>query len=237
MIQMTRWLQRYYALTFVIALLTPLWLSVFHHANVSVATELHDALIWSAIRFRFWYATRTLKRYNVRGSWRGPTAQELKLYTRVLLGALLVDFASKAFFFRYDRPQPVEIFKNFGLHSVFHQTAFEPFHFYLSLYFLYLFLLGPLFFRFTNKALDRAWLISCPFALGGAMALFSERLMFGGVHDSFYFSGPLMWLCPTCASSYYQSYAWTPADFFVHASFIPVIILAASYLVPVQRQN
>jgi lipoprotein signal peptidase len=237
MIQMTLWLERYYALSLVLALLTPLWLSVFLHTNPSDATELHDALVWSAILFSLWYATRTLKRYNVRGSWRSPTAQELKLYTRLLLGALLVDFASKAFFFRYDRPQPVEIFKNFGLHSVFHQSAFEPFHFYLSLYFLYLFLLGPLFFRFTNKALDRAWLISCPLALGGAMALFAERLMFGGVHDSFYFAGPLMWLCPTCASTYYKSYAWTPADFFVHALFTPVIILAASYLVPVRRQH
>lgn len=237
MIQMTLWFERYYALSLVLALLTPLWLSVVLHANSSVATELHDALVWSAILFCLWYATRTLKRYNVRGTWRSPTAQELKLYVRVLLGALSVDFGSKAFFFRYDRPQPVEIFKNFGFHSVFHRGEFEPFHVYLSLYFFYLFLIGPLFFRFTNRALDRAWLISGPFAFGGAMALFAERLMFGGVHDSFYFSGPLMWLCPTCASSYFQSYAWTPADFFVHASIMPIIILAASYLVPSQRQH
>jgi len=234
---MTLWLERYYAFSLVLALLTPLWLSVFLHANPSVATELHDAWVWSALLFSLWYATRTLKRYNVRGNWRGPTAQELKLYTRVFLGALLVDFGSKAFFFRYDQPQPVEIFKNFGFHSVFHQGEFEPVHVYLSLYFFYLFLLGPLFFRFTNRVLDRAWLISGSFAFGGAVALFAERLMFGGVHDSFYFSGPLMWLCPTCASSYFQSYAWTPADFFVHASIMPIIIVAASYLVPAQRQH
>lgn len=237
MIQLTLLLERYYALTFVVALLAPLWLAVFRHANPPVATELNDALVWSAILFGFWYATRTLTRYGVRGSWRSPTRKEIKLYFRVLLGVLLVDFGSKAFFFRYDRPHPVEIFKNFGLHSVFHETAFEPFHFYLSLYFLYLFLLGPLFFRFSNKTLDRVWLISSPLALGGAVALFSERLMFSGVHDSFYFAGPLMSLCPTCASPYYSLYVWTPADFFVHATIMPVIILVVSYLVPARRHE
>ena len=237
MVQTVRWLDRYYALGFIIALLAPLWLAVFQGSALSSATELNDASIWSTILFCFWLATRTLTRYGVRGTWRKPTGQEIKLYTRILLSVLLIDFGSKAFFFRYDRPQPVEIFKNFGLHSVFHEGTFEPFHFYLSLYFFYLFLIGPLFFRFANKSLDRAWLVTCSFALGGAMALFSERLMFGGVHDSFYFSGPLTWLCPTCASSYFQSYAWTPADFFVHASIMPIIILAASYLVPAQRPH
>jgi hypothetical protein len=86
-----------------------------------------------------------------------------------------------------------------------------------------------MFFRFHNRRLDRIWVISSTFALGGAIALFGERFMFGGVHNSFYLAGPLMWLCPPCASPYFASYAWTPADFFVHAAFAPIFILIASY--------
>jgi len=65
--------------------------------------------------------------------------------------------------------------------------------------------------------------------LGGALALTVERLIFGGVHNSFYFAGPLMWLCPPCASPAFSSYAWTPADFYVHAAIFPIIILMLSY--------
>jgi hypothetical protein len=229
---MVAFLGRYYALTLLSALLAPMWLRV----NVSVgpqhASALYDASVWSGILFTVWTGMRVIPRYNIRGTWRSPTKGEASLYARLLLAVLLVDFGSKAFLFRWDRPQQVEIFKNFGLHSVFHVTGFETFHFYLLLYFLYLFLLGPLFFRFSNKNLDRVWLVSCPFALGGALALSSERLLFGGVHNSFYFAGPLMWLCPTCASPYFSSYAWTPADFFVHAAILPFFILIASYLTP-----
>ncbi len=101
--------------------------------------------------------------------------------------------------------------------------------------FTYLFFIGAMFFRFHNQRLDRIWVISSTFALGGAIALFGERFMFGGVHNSFYLAGPLMWLCPPCASPYFASYAWTPADFFVHAAFAPIFILIASYFTPPVR--
>ena len=61
--------------------------------------------------------------------------------------------------------------------------------------------------------------------------------MFGGVQNSFYFAGPLMWLCPPCASPYFASYAWTPADFFVHAVIMPLLILFASYLIPLRAST
>jgi hypothetical protein len=87
-----------------------------------------------------------------------------------------------------------------------------------------------LFFRFSNARVDRVWIVSCTFALGGAIALFGERFVFGGVHNSFYVAGPLMWICPPCASPRFSSYAWTPADLFVHAAFMPPVILLASYV-------
>jgi hypothetical protein len=102
----------------------------------------------------------------------------------------------------------------------------------LLVYFLYLFLLGTLFFRFSNKHLDRIWFVSGTFALGSAIALFGARLLFGGVYNSLYFAGPLMWICPPCASPRFSSYAWTPADLFVLAAFLPVIVLFISYFVP-----
>ena len=231
---MAAFLDRYYALMLALALPAPLWLGAILNPGPLGLSALNDAIVWSGILLAGWLLVRSIPRYSVRGAWRSPTTRKFRLYTRIVLAVLIVDFGSKALFFRWDRPQMIEIFKNFGLHSVFHVSEFEFFHVCLLLYFAYLYLLGPLFFRFTNATFDRIWLVSCSFALGGAVALFSERLLFGGVHNSFYFAGPLMWLCPPCASPRFMSYAWTPADFFVHAAFMPIFILIASYFVPAQ---
>src|SRR4030095_2052949 len=229
---MIEYLNRYYALCLVFALVLPLWLLAAPGGQA-----LRDAAIWTAILLGCWLLITKRRGFQVRGSWRMPTETEQSLYVRLLLGVLLIDIGSKVFFFRYDRPYQVEVFKYFGLHSVFHPTEFEPFHLILSLYFTYIFVLGALFFRFSNKHLDRVWFVSCTFALGGAIALFGERILFGGVHNSFYFAGPLMWICPTCASPYFKSYAWPPADLFVHAAFLPLIVLLVSYLVPARDRS
>jgi signal peptidase (SPase) II len=226
---MIRILNRYYAVGLVSALVAPLWLGAA--LGKSDPGQMKDALIWTAIFVGCGLLITKNPGYHVRGGWRNPTPAEAKFYMRLLLGVLLVDFGSKALFFSSDRPYQIEVMKNFGLQSVFHATEFETIHFVLMLYFLYVFVFGALFFRFSSKSLDRLWLISSTFALGGAIALFGERLMFGGVHDSFYLAGPLMWFCPPCASPYFASYAWTPADFFVHATIAPVFILIASYFV------
>jgi lipoprotein signal peptidase len=231
---MIAYLNRYYAFGLIVTLLAPLWLLTMTSEATSASASLRDALIWSTVLCGCWLLITKRRGFGVRGSWRGPTKEETNLYFRLLIGVLLLDFGSKAIFFRWDRPDKVEVFKNFGLHSVFHVTAFESFHLMLFLYFFYVFLLGALFFRFSIKLLDRLWLVSCAFALGGAIALFSERLMFGGVHNSFFFAGPLMWICPPCASPRFASYAWTPADLFVHAALMPLIILLVSYLVPLR---
>lgn len=223
-------LRRYYGLVWVLALAAPLWLNAAGNGADFGAAK--DALIWTGVLLGCWLLTARHPAFRIRGLWRKPTPAEIRFYLRCLIGVLLIDFGSKALFFRWDRTYQVEVFKNFGLHSVFHETAFEAFHVILLVYFSYLFLLGALYFRFSSKFLDRLWLMSSTFALGGALALFGERFMFGGVHNSFYFAGPLMWLCPPCASPRFASYTWTPADFFVHAAFAPLIILIASYLVP-----
>jgi lipoprotein signal peptidase len=228
------YLNRYYAVGLVLALLAPFWLIVLSTDAASSGPARRDALIWTGVLCGCWLLVSKLRRYEIRGRWRRPTQREVKFYVRLLLGVLLVDFGSKALFFRWERPQKVELFTNFGLHSVFHETGFEMFHVVLLLYFSYLFLVGALFFRFSNTHLDRVWLVSSSFALGGAIALVGERFVFGGVHNSFYLAGRLMWLCPPCASPHLVSYAWTPADFFVHAAVMPGIILLVSYLVPVR---
>jgi lipoprotein signal peptidase len=235
---MVAYLNRYYAFGFVLALLAPIWLIAISSDAASSAPARRDALIWTAVLLGCWLLVTQRRGYEIRGRWRQPTRKEVKLYIRLLLAVLVIDFGSKALFFSWDRSQKVELFTNFGLHSVFHETSFETFfHPVLLLYFSYLFLVGTLFFRFSNKHLDRVWLISSPFALGGAIALVGERFMFGGVHNSFYFAGWLMWLCPPCASPRFASYAWTPADFFVHAAVMPAIILVVSYLVPVRAAD
>lgn len=229
---MMEYLQRYYSLVLVLSLVAPLWwLGAFRGAG-SFQERFHDALVWSVVLLALWLLITRRRGFKINGLWREPVPHERKLYARLLLGVLLIDFGSKALFFDWDRRHQLELVKNFGLHSVFHETAFEIFHLVMLLYFLYWFLLGGLFFRFANAALDRLWIVSSSFALGGAAALFGERLVFGGVHNSFYFAGPLMWICPPCASPRFSSYAWTPADLFVHAAFIPLIIVLASYLAP-----
>ena len=229
---MIAYLQRYYAFILVLSLVAPLWLiGVFAGAG-SFLHRFRDALIWSGVLLCLWVLITLRRGFHVRGTWRIPERHEVKIYSRLVLAVLLIDFGSKALFFRWDRPYPVELVRNFGLHSVFHETAFEPFHFVLSIYFIYIFFIGGLFFRFANGALDRIWMVSCTFALGGGIALFGERFIFGGVHNSFYFAGPLMWICPPCASPRFSSYAWTPADLFVHATFMPIVILLVSYIAP-----
>ena len=225
-------LQRYFSLTLVLGLVAPLWMVGAIRDDAAFQDRFRDALIWSAVLLGLWILITRRRGFHVRGAWRRPEPRKTKIYLRLLLAVLLIDFGSKALFFRSDRPHQVQLIKNFGLHSVFHETAFEPFHLVLLIYFGYLFVLGGLFFRFYNAVLDRIWLVSCTFALGGGLALFGERYLFGGVHNSFYFAGALMWLCPPCASPYFSSYAWTPADLFVHAAFMPLVIWIASYFVP-----
>ena len=232
---MITFLQSYFSLLLVLSLLAPLWLMGALSDAASFQTRFHDALIWSAVLIGFWMLIRRARGFQVKGLWRKPQPAEVKLYTRMLLAVLLIDFGSKAFLFSWDRLHPVELIRNFGLHSVFHETAFEPFHFILLLYFLYTFLIGGLYFRFANIGIDRIWITSCAFTLGGALALFGERFVFGGVHNPFYFAGPLMWICPPCASPRFSSYAWTPADLFVHAVFLPPAILLVSYLAPARN--
>ena len=225
-------LQRYFSFVLVLALVAPLWLAAAYASASNFQGRFRDAVIWSAVLLSLWFLITRRRGFRVRGTWRKPQPREMKIYLRLLLAVFLFDFGSKALFFRWDRPHQVELIKNFGLHSVFHETPFEPFHLILLIYFAYVFILGGLFFRFDNTVLDRVWLVSCTFTLGGGIALFGERYVFGGVHNSFYFAGPLMWICPPCASPRFSSYAWTPADFFVYAAFLPLLILLVSYFVP-----
>jgi len=222
---MTALLDRYYALILVLALPAPLWLGVAQSPAPLRLSALHDALVWCAILLIGWLIVRKLPRYQVRGAWRSPTKQESRRYLRWLLAVLLIDFGSKALFFRWENPQRIEIFKDFGIYSMFHLTPFESFHVFLLLYFVYLFLLGPWYFRFTNPIHDRIWVMSCATAMGGVIALTSERWLFGGVHDSFYFTGRSL------------LYVWTPADFFVHAGVVPFIVLLASYAGPARQAS
>jgi len=217
----------------VLLLPAPLWIL----AVSGDGAALRDACIWTAVLLGLWLLVTKRRGFQIRGSWRWPTQTESRFYCRLLLGVVLIDIGSQALLFRADRPEKVELFRNFGLHSVYHSSDFELFHLILLSYLVYLFLLGALFFRFSNKHLDRVWLVSSTFALGGAIALFGARLFFGGAYNTFYFAGPLMWICPTCASPYFKSYAWTPGDLFVHAAFLPVIVLIVSFIVPAKAPN
>ena len=230
---MIRFLERYYSIALVLLLPAPLWVL----AAFGDTAALRDAGIWTAVLLSCWLLITKRRGFQIRGTWRAPTQAEANLYRHLLLCVLLIDIASQALLFRADRPYKVEVFKNFGFHSVYHPSAFELFHVVLFLYFLYVFFLGALFFRFSNKHLDRVWLVSGTFALGGAIALFGSRLLFGGAYNSFYFAGPLMWICPPCASPHFRSYAWTPADFFVHAAILPLIVLVVSYIVPATQRS
>ena len=223
---------RYYSLIVALALPAPLWLGEILNSRTLRLSGLHDGIIWSTLLLAGWFLVRKVPRYHIRGLWRSPSKPELNLYFRFLLAVLIIDFGSKALFFRWDSTQPIEIFKNFGLQSVFHATPFESFHVLLMLYFFYLFLIAPLFFRYANPILDRLWMISCATALGGTTALVLEKYLFGGVHNSLYFAGTITSSCPPCISPRFVNYVWTPADFFWHAAIAPIFLLPASYFMP-----
>ncbi len=217
---MTKFLDSYYGLILVLMVPAPLWFNVTQSPPSLRASALNDAIVWSAILLIGWLIVRKLPRYQVRGAWRKPTTAESRRYLRWLLAILVIDFGSKALFFRWENPQRIEIFKDFGLYSIFHVTGFGAFDVYLEIYFAYLFLVGPWYFRFNRPALDRIWSASGAIAFGGVTALVSSRWFFGGVHDSLYFAGRSL------------LYVWTPADFFVHAAIVPFFVLLASYARP-----
>ncbi len=234
---MIEYLSRYFAATFAFSLALPFWIFGLADGALPLRESLRDAGLVTVVLLGGLWLIKQRRGYEVRGTWRYPTKRETGIYSAVLLSVLLIDFGSKLLFFRADRVNRVEVFKDFGLQSLFHETAFEPFHFYLLLYYLFLFLVGAMYFRFTAKSLDRLWLISAACALGGALALFGERFVFGGVHDSFYLSGTLRWLCPPCGAAYPGGFVWTPADFFVHATAIPFLIFFLSYFFGAGRKK
>jgi hypothetical protein len=217
---MTAFLNRYYGLILVLALPAPLWLGVVQSPAALRLSALRDAIVWCAVLLAGWLIVRKLPRYQVRGAWRSPTKQESSRYVRILLAILIIDYGSKALFFRWHDPQRVQIYKNFGLYSIFHVTGFAFFDGCLEIYFAYMFLLGPWYFRFNNPVYDRIWSASGAIAFGGVTALVTSRWLFGGVHDSLYFAGQFL------------LYVWTPADFFVHAAIVPFFVLFASYAGP-----
>jgi peptidoglycan/LPS O-acetylase OafA/YrhL len=193
---MVYYLERYFAVTLVLALAAPFWVFGLSDSSIPMREALRDAVFVTVVLLGGLWLVKKRRGFQIKGSWRNPSRGELIFYGVSIFSVLVIDFGSKLLFFQKDQPDRIEAFKHFGLHSVFHETSFEQFHFYLLMYLLYLFLLGALFFRFSTKILDRLWLFSAAIALGGAIALFSERLLFGGVHNSFYLSGPLRWLCP-----------------------------------------
>lgn len=229
---MVRFLDRYYGLILALSVPAPLWLSAMISTRPMEFDALWDGAVWSALLLGGWALVRLTPRYQIRGTWRRPSRDETKLYLRLLLAVLIVDFGSKALFFRWDHSRPVEIFKNFGLQSVFHPTPFETFHVVLMVYFFYLLVLGPLYFRFFNRALDRIWIGCCAVGLGGTAALILEKWLFNGVHNSFYITSSATWDCPTCVAPIAINYVWTPADFFWHMSFMPIFLLPVSYFYP-----
>ncbi len=95
-------LNRYYSLGLVLALVAPLWLGVAFNSAESAAQATHDALIWTGVLIACWLLITKHAGFHVRGRWRKPMPEETKLYVRLLLGVLLLDFGSKALFFRWD---------------------------------------------------------------------------------------------------------------------------------------
>jgi hypothetical protein len=234
---MIDYLNRYFAVTLALSLTAPFWLVGLADSSLSLRDTFRDAGFVTTVMSGGLWLIKKRRGYQVRGTWRYPTKLEAIIYGAVLISVLLIDFGSKLLFFDKERMARVEVFRDFGLQSYFHETSFEPFHLYILLYFLFLFLVGALHFRFTVKTLDCFWLISAAAALGGGLALVSERLVFGGVHDTFYLSGSLRWLCPPCGAAHPGGFIWTPADFFVHAAAIPILIFFLSYFVPTPLKN
>ena len=226
-------LNRYFAFMLVIAFVLPLWLSAFAAAPVNW-TAVGESTFATITLLGFAFLVKIRPGFNVRGHWRSPHKDEWKAFAGSSLLVLVVDYGSKVLFFEKDQAARVEIFRNFGLQSAFHENKFELPNLYPVLLTVLLCFIGALFFRYSVKLLDRIWLISAACTLGATVAISLERIVFGGVHDSFYLSGSPIWVCPNCALKFPSGFAWTPSDFFLNAAAVPVGIFVISYFWPVR---
>ncbi len=234
---MATFLHRYFSLVLVLSLVVPLWLSVFTRSGPQRATALHTSLVWSG------YTTCRLV-----GSPLHPPLPCTRCLAQSNSGrnrhftfdccwpCCFSISAPKHCFFAGIGRNKSRFSRILDFTQCFMQPSLKPFMFICCSISPIGFCSDHCFSASPIPLWTGSGLVRRPFALAGALALSFERLIFGGVHNSFYFAGPLMWLCPPCASPAFSSYAWTPADFFVHAAILPIIVLLMSYYPTTSRK-
>ncbi len=165
-----------------------------------------------------------LKPIKQQGSWQKPRLKVIIIFISAGLVFAVIDILAKLIFYNAAEVVKYEIFPGFGLESLFHIDPLTLEHIVVLIFCMWVFLIGPLFFRFQAKIIDTLIIIFSAMVLLPAFVLTCERLLYGGVHDVLYFESNLGFLCPYCGLKY-ESYVWCPADIFLSWGLIFVLLL------------
>jgi hypothetical protein len=155
-----------------------------------------------------------IKKFSLPGVWGNLQKGRIILFIVAGIFVLLFDILSKVIFFYPFLDQKVELIQNLGIQPFFHVDPLELKHIIVFILFSWLFLIGPVFYRFNKKAPDRLLIILCSITFFSASGLTLERIFFGGVHDVYYAAGIFSILCPSCGYLY-SEYIFCPWDFFM----------------------
>jgi uncharacterized RDD family membrane protein YckC len=158
------------------------------------------------------------------GEWIKPAKRTLIKYFLVVAIALVLNYGLETLLFNVNAKASPLLF-GVNLQSAFHRIsnslAFEIVAFCLV---FGLFVIPPLFFRFSLRRLDEWWLIATAILFGGGLSNILERIIAGGVRNIFSVNDGLRYICVVCGIRF-ESYFWNPADFFVSVGVYSMVII------------
>ena len=137
---------------------------------------------------------------------------------------LLLDIGLKILFFDKTSTQRNMLTASLGLESYFNKSPFIIKHIFYLITGIWIFGIGPLYYRLRIQILDKIWIASSAMTFASGIILTFERLFFGGVHDIFYVGENFRYICPSCGAQF-NAYVWCPADLFGNWGLIIVLLV------------
>jgi uncharacterized RDD family membrane protein YckC/lipoprotein signal peptidase len=161
------------------------------------------------------------------GEWIKPAKRTLIKYFLIVAIALVINYGLETIFFDINAETSPLVF-GINLKSAFHRSSNSlVFEFIAFCAVFGLFVIPPLFFRFSQRWLDEWWLISTAIFFGGGISNILERIIAGGVRNIFSVNDGFRYICVICGIRF-ESYVFNPADFFVSIGIFSMVIILLS---------
>jgi uncharacterized RDD family membrane protein YckC/lipoprotein signal peptidase len=158
------------------------------------------------------------------GEWTKPVKRTLIKYFLVFTIALVVNYGLETLLFDVNA-QATPLLFGINLQSAFHKSSYSLLFELIAFCILFgLFVLPPLFFRFSQRWLDEWWLIATAIFFAGGTSNILERVIAGGVRNIFSVDNGFRYICIICGLRF-ESYIFNPADFFVSIGFCSMIVI------------